>query len=112
MPDLNPNALPYADKLRVRVCGICIKEDKLLLVRHSNTIDNKAFWAPPGGGIEFGETMHQGLKREMLEETGLQVQVCRFLFVNEYVNPPLHAVEFFFEVAVEAGEIITALIRK
>ncbi|AKD04578.1 NUDIX domain-containing protein [Pontibacter korlensis] len=107
MPDLNPNAAAYADKLRIRVCGICIKDDKLVVVRHGKTIDNYAFWAPPGGGLQYGESMQDCLKREFLEETGLQVEVGRFLYVNEFLHPPLHAVEFFFEVQTLEGELAT-----
>jgi len=107
MPDLNPNAAAYANKLRVRVCGVCLQENKLLLVRHDKTLNNNAFWAPPGGGVSFGETLQQALVREMLEETGLQVNVGRYLFVNEFVEPPLHAIEFFFEVSLTGGSIMT-----
>lgn len=107
MPDLNPNASAYANKLRVRVCGVCQQENKLLLVRHDSTLNNNAFWAPPGGGVDFGETMQQALEREMLEETGVKVSVGRFLFINEFVQPPLHAIEFFFEVKITDGSIIT-----
>ncbi|WP_299757307.1 NUDIX domain-containing protein [uncultured Pontibacter sp.] len=107
MSDLNPAAAAYAKKLRVRACGICIKENKLLLMRHSNTIGNNAFWAPPGGGLQYGETIHDCLRREFEEETGLQVEVNRFLFVNEFLQEPLHAVEFFFEVNPVGGEMTT-----
>jgi 8-oxo-dGTP diphosphatase len=107
MPDLNTNALAYADKLRVRVCGICIQDDRLLLVRHDRTIGNDAFWAPPGGGLQYGETMQACLKREWMEETGLEVKAERFLFVNEFLQPPLHAIEFFFEVKITGGKLVT-----
>ncbi|WP_187264698.1 NUDIX domain-containing protein [Pontibacter beigongshangensis] len=106
METLNPNATLYADKLRVRVCGICIQENKLLLVRHQSTVQNKAFWSPPGGGLSYGETVEQCLVREFEEETGLQVQVKRFLFVNEFLQEPLHALELFFEVTMVGGELI------
>lgn len=107
MTELNPKASAYAEKLRIRVCGVCIKYEKLLLVRHGHTLNNNAFWAPPGGGLSFGESMHECLKREMLEETGLEVEVGRFLFVNEFIQEPLHAVEFFFEVKPTKGDITT-----
>ncbi|WP_347156947.1 NUDIX hydrolase [Pontibacter chitinilyticus] len=107
MTDLNPNAAPYAQQLRVRVCGVCLQDGKLLLVRHDKTVRNTAFWAPPGGGVAFGETLQQALVRELQEETGLQVAVNRFLFVNEFVHPPLHALEFFFEVHILGGNLIT-----
>lgn len=107
MPDLNLAAAAYADKLRVRVCGLLIQDDKLLLVRHGKTIGNSTFWAPPGGGLEYGESMQESLKREFEEETGLQVEVKRFLFVNEFLQEPLHAVEFFFEVNTVGGSLTT-----
>jgi 8-oxo-dGTP diphosphatase len=107
MNTLNPNAADYAGKVRLRVCGICIQGDKLLLVRHQATVKNQAFWAPPGGGLQFGETTAECLRREMLEETGLQTKVKRFLFVNEFMESPLQAVELFFELEIEGGELIT-----
>ena len=107
MTELNPKAASYADKLRVRVCGICIDQDKLLLVKHGHTIGNSAFWAPPGGGLGYGETVQDCLKREFMEETGLTIKVNRFLFVNEFLQPPLHAMELFFEVSIAAGELKT-----
>ena len=107
MSELNPLAAAYAGNLRVRVCGICIEKDQLLLVQHGSTVGNKAFWAPPGGGLQYGETMQACLKREILEETGLDVEVERFLFVNEFLQAPLHAIEFFFEVKVNGGSLST-----
>jgi 8-oxo-dGTP diphosphatase len=107
MTELNTKAADYADTLRVRVCGICIKDDKLLLVQHDRTIHNNSFWAPPGGGLSYGENMESCLKREMKEETGLDVKINRFLFVNEFLQPPLHALEFFFEVSITDGQLIT-----
>ncbi len=105
MNTLNPNAAAYAGKVRLRVCGICLQGDKLLLVRHQPTINNAAFWAPPGGGLQFGESVEECLVREVREETGLTTRVKRFLFVNEFMEPPLQAVELFFELEVVSGEL-------
>lgn len=109
MTTLNPNAAAYADKVRLRVCGICLHNDKLLLVRHQATIGNTCFWAPPGGGLQFGETVEEGLKREISEETGLIVETKRFLFLNEFLQSPLHAIELFFEINMTGGELITGI---
>jgi 8-oxo-dGTP diphosphatase len=90
----------------MRVCGLCWRADKLLLINHSG-LQEGPFWAPPGGGMEFGQSAEQNLTREFREETGLVVRVGRLMFVTEYLQPPLHALELFFEVEVIGGDLIT-----
>jgi ADP-ribose pyrophosphatase YjhB (NUDIX family) len=87
----------YGNRLRVRVCGICVHDDSLLMVNHQG-ISEGDFWAPPGGGIEFGESAEGSLQRELAEETGLDISIQKFLFAVEFVHPPLHAIELFFRV--------------
>ncbi|MBI4451483.1 NUDIX domain-containing protein [Candidatus Woesearchaeota archaeon] len=41
----------------------------------------------PGGHVELGETMVEALKREMREETGLAVDECEFLGVQDCIYP-------------------------
>lgn len=65
------------------------------------------FWAPPGGGLEFGSSAKDKLVQEFKEETGLDIQVGDQLFVTEYIHPPLHALEVFFEVTVLGGSLHT-----
>ena len=64
-------------------------------------------WAPPGGGVDCGETIQQTLIREFNEETGIKVQPGKFLFLCEFIKPPLHAIEVFFEVNYVSGSIRT-----
>jgi len=97
----------FGNKLRIRVCGICFEENKILLIRHHNIGKQGYLWAPPGGGMEFGENAEECLKREMLEETGLDVSIKRMMFVNEYISHPLHAIELFFETEITGGQLIT-----
>ena len=96
----------FGNRLRVRVSGICIIEQKILLLHHEMPGPQKIFWAPPGGGMEYGSNASENLEREFLEETGLNVLVSDFLFVHEFLSPPLHAVELFFKVIPKNGNII------
>jgi ADP-ribose pyrophosphatase YjhB (NUDIX family) len=57
--------------------------------------------------MQFGESAPEALRREFREETGLEVAVDDFLFVNEFIGPPLHAVELFFRVHVAGGRLRT-----
>jgi len=92
----------YGNRVRVRVCGICVEDDKILLVNHVGLAKGD-FWAPPGGGLEVGTSAQDNLVREFKEETGLDVDVGRYLFTTEYIAPPLHAVELFFAVTRKGG---------
>jgi 8-oxo-dGTP diphosphatase len=95
----------FGNKLRIRVCGICMEENTVLLVKHHSIGESGILWAPPGGGMVFGETAEDALKREFLEETGLIISVEKFLCVNEYLTPPLHAIELFFVVNKTGGTL-------
>jgi 8-oxo-dGTP diphosphatase len=94
----------YGGKIRVRACGLCWKDDMLLLVNHHH-LGPDHFWAPPGGGIELWRSAEQTLKQEFLEETGLEINVGEFQFAAEFIKPPLHAIELFFPVTIVGGSV-------
>ena len=93
----------YGNRVRIRVCGLCWQEGSLLLIKHK--MGPEGFWAPPGGGLEYGESLEDTLRREFLEETGLDVVSEKFLFGCEFIKPPLHAVELFFNVRIVGGKL-------
>ncbi|MCS6824323.1 MAG: NUDIX hydrolase [Cytophagaceae bacterium] len=96
----------FGHRIRVRVCGICVQDNHLLLVQHRFIGSKGLLWAPPGGGMNYGESAEECLMREFKEETGLEVKPEKFLFVNEFIEPPLHAVELFFKVVIIGGNLI------
>ncbi len=97
----------FGNSVRVRVSGLCCQGDQVLLINHRNVGPDVDFWAPPGGGVHFGESVREALQREFREETGLDIQVGDLLFVNEFIGLPLHAVELFFLVQRTSGNLQT-----
>lgn len=63
----------------IRVTGILIETNKILLVKQK--ISDKRNWSLPGGKLEQGETIEQGIIREMKEETGLDVEIVKLLYL-------------------------------
>lgn len=97
----------YGERLRIRVCGLCFSGEELLLVRHKGLTRKGYFFSPPGGGMQFGESALDCLKREFYEETGLKIIVKEFLFTYEFLSPLLHAIELFFTVEAVGGVLRT-----
>ena len=93
----------------MNVCGICIENNSILLVKHDNLGELGELWSPPGGGINFNESTEDALKREFYEETGLKITVNKFLCVNEFHSGNLHAIELFFEVTRQNGSLKTGM---
>lgn len=63
----------------IRITGILIENNEILLVQQK--LSDKRNWWLPGGRLERGETLSQGLIREMKEETGLDVEIIRMLYL-------------------------------
>ncbi len=63
-----------------------MKENRILLVRHSSAEKpDYGHWLLPAERVEPGETLHEALKREIDEETGLEIRIVRK--VDERVDP-------------------------
>ena len=64
--------------------AIIIKNQKLLTVVKQDK--DSEYYILPGGGHEFGETIHEGLKRECREETGLEIDIDELLYIRDYIS--------------------------
>lgn len=93
----------FGGKLRVRVCALIIKDNKLLLVRQKSINHNGYTWMPPGGGVNFNETIEIALKREVKEETNLNIHEFDFFSISEYIQMPFHAIEIFYLIKNTSG---------
>ena len=78
-------------KHSVSVAGIVIRDDGRILAIHRR--DNQ-HWEPPGGVLELHETFEQGLRREILEETGVHITVDRLTGVYKNLNRAIVALVF------------------
>ena len=74
--------------MRVAVDAVVEHDGQILLIEYNDARLGR-HWGLPGGGVEPGESIHQALSREVLEETGAHVLVGRLLLVNEY-DPVLY----------------------
>ena len=63
----------------IRVTGVLIENDKILLVKQK--VNDERNWSLPGGKLKRGESLEQGIIREMKEETGLDVAVEKLLYI-------------------------------
>ncbi len=64
----------YPDRPFVGVGGVIVQNGKVVIVkRRYDPLAGR--WSIPGGGVELGETLEASVAREMLEETGLEVEV-------------------------------------
>ena len=60
--------------------GIVIQSSKILLTQKKSG-PYKGLWDLPGGAIEFGETPEETLKRELMEESWIEVSKLEFLTI-------------------------------
>jgi 8-oxo-dGTP diphosphatase len=59
---------------QLAVSAAIFREGKILLVRRARS-PGKGFYSLPGGRVEFGESLHAALHREVDEETGLKIEI-------------------------------------
>jgi mutator protein MutT len=78
--------------------AVIIDGGRVLLIRRGQAPD-AGEWSIPGGGVELGETIEAALRREVREETGLEIAVGEFLEIYQRVERDAEgAVRFHFVV--------------
>jgi 8-oxo-dGTP diphosphatase len=86
----------------VSVAGVIVDDrGRALLIQRR---DNHR-WEPPGGVLEPGETIHDGLRREVREETGLDVEPLTLTGV--YKNMTRVIVALVFRCKITGGDLAT-----
>jgi ADP-ribose pyrophosphatase YjhB (NUDIX family) len=88
--------------VRVRVTGVVIEDGCILLLNQDTDTDRS--WSLPGGKVEEGETLAAALVREMREETGLDIEPGRLLYVCDHLpGNGTHVVHITFEAKRTGG---------
>ena len=82
---MNPKR-EYPEQPVVGVGGVVIDADRALLIRRASP-PLEGQWSIPGGMLELGETLDQGVRRELAEETGLEVAVLELIEALERIEP-------------------------
>ena len=66
-----------------------MRDDQILLIGYDLDDGAGFHFNLPGGGVKHGESLHEALRREVIEEAGAEIDVGPLLFVTEYV--PAHS---------------------
>ena len=97
MPEVDASG--SSAQFRVGVYALIFREGEILLALRRD-ID---WWNLPGGGLELGETVEEGVCREVREETGLEVEVDHL--VGVYSKPQKQEVVLTFVCRVLGGTL-------
>ena len=76
----------YPDRPILGVGALIFHDDCVLLVERAKE-PLKGYWSLPGGVVEVGETLEQAIRREVREETGLEIEIVEILEVFERITP-------------------------
>ena len=86
-------------QFRIAVYALIFREREILLALRRDT----DWWNLPGGGLELGETVEEGVCREVREETGLEVEVDHL--VGVYSKPQKQEIVLTFLCRTLSGTL-------
>jgi ADP-ribose pyrophosphatase YjhB (NUDIX family) len=93
---------------QLAVSAAIFRDDRILLVRRARS-PAKGFYSLPGGRVEFGETLHAALHREVDEETALKIDITGLAGWREVVPGESgggHYLIMSFAARWQAGEVV------
>ncbi len=99
------------ETIRIGVGAVVFRGDEVLLVKRGKP-PFQGHWSIPGGGLEFGERLEDAVRREVMEETGLEIAVRGLIGVFEAmpadVGQLTHTVMIDYYAEWVSGEPVAA----
>ena len=96
--------------IRISAKAVIVQNNKILLIGYDLDDGVGFHYNLPGGGVKFGESLHEALKREVREEAGAEIEIGPLLFVTEYVPAhsenkygPTQSLQLFFRCTLCPG---------
>jgi 8-oxo-dGTP diphosphatase len=103
----------YPKRPILGVGAIILERDRVLLVERGRS-PLKGFWSLPGGVLETGERLEDGIRREVREETGLEIRSLKVVEIFERImfdqkgKPEYHYVLIDYLCRVAGGKLAAA----
>ena len=74
----------YPEKPIVAVAAVVFRDGRVLAIKRAKD-PGKGKWSIPGGRLELGETIYEGVRREVAEECSIEIEIERVLDVGENI---------------------------
>jgi mutator protein MutT len=86
--------------------AIILQGSEILLVRRGHE-PGRGKWSIPGGSVEWGETLEEAVRREVLEETGLAVDVGEFAGISDLIVYKDNEITFHYVLINYFAEVVS-----